>query len=900
MNKKLLFAAMSLVAFTACTDNDFESQKVAEEVGSVQFEVLNNNDAFTRAAMNGNTISWSAATGDLFTLYHGAEVGALDGFQNATYKATETAAGSAILSTPSMILEGEAVMVWPVDSIFRITSDKALTIKIPAEQDKVVDIIPYVSDRMTIGEYTGKNYNDNTAGLDRKYTVYMRPLASQLNLKADYVGMDKLDALANDATDPIDPIEVTSVDLFTAEGSEFTTEIPVKWSDANNAVWNTNAATKTLNQTWSAVTDVNIEEIADDGKVVQLTAKDVTDDNTGCTFVILPQANIDIENVAEAEAANAAGAAVVVETSYGKVAVAPTGIQDSRYTNAELANAWYRFLPATRPANTPDGQWKQEYETRDANVKNAANYEKVYTTIANGMAQTINAFNAQTAPATSKVAGERMGAATTRYVKVLLKYLDMSDLHIKSDKQLRNAARVWKELDLASVTVYLDGDGTNHGFVMSQQTIAKINEINAVVGPNRKFTVKPCNEEGEVCDEIVITGGGVIPNLDFIVANVPEEQGEEPIIIEPVEPQPLPAAAKKADVVLQTGFTWTWDGTIKVATAEETGISSIINRGTMQNAQTKTLLIEDIAAEPQAVDIPVIIDRPGKWNITAGTINVQNRVTNNGTVTISSGAQYRQDGGKLGENSIFINEADTKEARFLGADEVQHIGKVVNYGVFAAVGDAIINNYSLIEHKADDAKTYITHNQTEGASFAEGFNAENNKMGRINLEYTNKDEDNISISAVDNPANMEGFVSVTVTGDNNNKVTLSNTSVGQFVNYIIINSGISEITNLSDQIKYVEINQSGTEIEWNLDPATPKIAQYDGLIVLSDVNIKLGTTITAAVTYLNEAAEMYVGGVFNKTALTQALDGVDADITDWDGYYGATSANVATNYVTFK
>ena len=44
MNKKLLFAAMSLVAFTACTDNDFESQKVAEEVGSVQFKVLNNND----------------------------------------------------------------------------------------------------------------------------------------------------------------------------------------------------------------------------------------------------------------------------------------------------------------------------------------------------------------------------------------------------------------------------------------------------------------------------------------------------------------------------------------------------------------------------------------------------------------------------------------------------------------------------------------------------------------------------------------------------------------------------------------------------------------------------------------------------------------------------------------
>ena len=47
MNKKLLFAAMSLAAFTACTDNDFESQKVAEKASAIQFEVLNTNDDFT-------------------------------------------------------------------------------------------------------------------------------------------------------------------------------------------------------------------------------------------------------------------------------------------------------------------------------------------------------------------------------------------------------------------------------------------------------------------------------------------------------------------------------------------------------------------------------------------------------------------------------------------------------------------------------------------------------------------------------------------------------------------------------------------------------------------------------------------------------------------------------------
>ena len=42
---------MSLAALTACTDNDFESQKVAQqEATPVISEVINNNDAFTRAS----------------------------------------------------------------------------------------------------------------------------------------------------------------------------------------------------------------------------------------------------------------------------------------------------------------------------------------------------------------------------------------------------------------------------------------------------------------------------------------------------------------------------------------------------------------------------------------------------------------------------------------------------------------------------------------------------------------------------------------------------------------------------------------------------------------------------------------------------------------------------------
>ena len=103
MNKKLLFAAVSLAALTACSTDDFESQNIAaEQTSPVQFEVINNAEVM-RASMDGNTIQWSARDNDLFTLYHGGTLtaGALSGYQNATYKASE-GEGGAVLTTPSM------------------------------------------------------------------------------------------------------------------------------------------------------------------------------------------------------------------------------------------------------------------------------------------------------------------------------------------------------------------------------------------------------------------------------------------------------------------------------------------------------------------------------------------------------------------------------------------------------------------------------------------------------------------------------------------------------------------------------------------------------------------------------------------------------------------------------
>lgn len=849
--KKLLFAAMSLAAFAACTSDDFESQKVAEETSPVKFEVLNFNDATTRASMEGNTIVWNANDGDLFTLYHGAaNLGDLTGYENATYKANANEGGTATLSTPTMIKKGAAIMVWPVDSDFRIKPADNLTIKIPAVQNPskkhgdIAEIIPYVSDQIDIAAYNDKAPY-NTAGLNRAYPVTMRPMASQLNIKADYAKTDdKIAELyeggsACPADGGIDPISVTSVDLLTqASGTtQFTTEIPVKFTDPTPAIeaqWATVA-----NNAWKKVTDFNIPGIT--GQTDKLTTTCLTG-NEGCKFLILPQAEMATLG------AGVVNGGVVVNTIYGKVVIAKAGLYDSEYSVDEYADSWYRFVKETTAAE--DGETKAA--TKETEGPGAGKY-KTTANIEMGLKQTINGFSAYKAE-NGTIKGEPVGAAATRYVKVLLNHLDMSGLHIKTDKQLRDAALVWKHLGLKNVTVFLDGDD-NKEFKISQKTIAIINEIDKTA---LKFQVKPCVDAGEACETIVITGSSDIQKVQdiaFITDN----------------------AGTKAYVALAdegTAKPWIWDGAVKVAAA---GVAGIINNGVMQNAETKTLKTVEFDNTPNNVELA----NNGTWNITAGTVNVQFTVWNLGKVNIAKGAQYREDGA----DHFFYNYAAALPTRFGGDDN--KIGKVENKGVFATVDDGEIWNIGLIEHADKDAKTYITKNQWgtkyTNPTFAEAFAYDENHVegnanmiGRINLPYSNKNEDNVSVSA----ALEQGFVSVTVDGEVTGALDAS--VVGNKVNYVIVNSGVTEIKAVSAQVKYLEINMTdNSEIAWNVNTPTT----YKGLIVLSPVNIKLGTTITADVTYLG--ADMYVGGTFNKGG------------TDWNGYYGNTAGNVATKYITY-
>lgn len=879
MNKKLLFGIMSLAALTACTNDEFESQNVAQEESPIQFEVLNNNDGFTRATMDGYKIKWEASKGDIFTLYHGATVVPFTtGYENATYTANATDGGTATLTTPTMIKAGKAIMVWPVDTTFRIKPANNLTLKIKPYADGVAltnieHNIPYVSDLLDIDEYAAYSKTGayptayRTAGKGRTYPIFMRPMASQLIVNADYVGTDdKIAQLYEGGSDgltgedAIAPITLTSVDLLTQTGGAtlFTTEIPLKFTAPSAAIktrWeavpnNLKAANTTL---WNQVTDFDIDNIAAAGQTNKLSTS-VIEGTESCKFLILPQANMATDGVGVSQGG------IIVNTYYGRVVIAANGQTYnnanygykpaatgavSAYSNAEYAKAWYRYISGA----AADG------ETKTATKGTGDDADKFKTTanIEMGLKQTINGFSSYTHQKAGPVQGEPEGAAAIRYVEVRLNHLDMSDLHVKSDKQLRDVVRVWKKLNLPSVTVLLDGNGSNE-FEMSQKSIKLINDINAAAG-GKSFKVMPCDVAAhKACNTIVITGGGNVQDMTFIEPN----------------------GAKVANVALNAGETWAWKAanteakTVKVQAA---GVAKIINRGTFVN-DAKAILQ---TAEPNNAQnfIPFENARGANWNLTAGTVRVQFSVTNYGTITISKDAQYRQDG-NAGATTL-TNEATNKPGRFGGSDA--EVGTIWNRGVLATLGTgaaATINNYGLIMHDDPDAKTYVTNNQLGGV-FTTAFGGAN-KMGRINLPWSNKNEDNISVSAALN----QGFISLTVDNDfTDETLSLATGTIGNKVNYLKVNSKyVKEITDVVNQIKYLEV-EAPNEVAWNV---TNTAYNFVGLMVLSDVNIKLGTTVNVTgATYLG--ADMYVGGNFTWNS--------------WNGYFGNTTANVDTKYITY-
>ena len=657
---------------------------------------------------------------------------------------------------------------------------------------------------------------------------------------------------------------------------KFTTEIPLKFAapaDGQGVNWN-----KVANhRAWEMVTAFDTEHIAAGGKTATLASTCFNATTGICKFLFLPQAPI---------AGGVDNAAIIVDTYYGQVVVAHGdnvyGFVGRYDVEEELNNAWYRFR-SDKPATA--AQENEGEHTADATETAPDGTQKYRCSAAPafGMQQTLNIFSTFTAPASSTVAAEPEGTAYTRYLNVYLKYLDMKNLHIKSDKQLYDVVRVWDALNLAPVTVFLDGDANNE-FIITQKTIKKINEINAANAGEADdalpFKVKPCGiADHKNCAKIVVTRSDQEQNIQDVAFIAKNDMGTADNADDDVV----------ADVVFaeeDSDTPWIWNGTVKVTA---TGVGKFVNLGYLKSVGTAEGAVLATYENDGETQNNVNLWNKGTWDVTGGVIFVQFGVRNYKTLNIAKNAQYRQQG--IEASTYFRNMALAIPGEFEGGNDAL-IGVVNNFGVFAATNNGKIYNYGLIEHADKDAKTYITRNQTN-ADFELGFNTNNNMMGRINLPYSNKEENNISISATLD----KGFVSVTVAdGDDlgNTQKALNVTAVGDKVNYVIIKGGVQTIKQLPAQIKYVEIwDQStpATEIAWDLTDLEDHTATYDGLMVLTPVNIQINTTIIVTkACYLG--ADMYVGGVFKKAANNAALP-------SWSGYFGDTTGAFATKYVTY-
>lgn len=343
-------------------------------------------------------------------------------------------------------------------------------------------------------------------------------------------------------------------------------------------------------------------------------------------------------------------------------------------------------------------------------------------------------------------------------------------------------------------------------FRLSQTSIALIKEINGTTG-DKLVSIQPCSAHGDPA--IVITGGGEVPNLDRVfetsIANV--------------------TLANEA---------WTWNSTAKKLSDM---VGTLTNNGTLNIAST---IVESDYTE--LINNNVV-------NFAGAKANVKTNLTNNVGKQINVAAN----GQMLSYNSIIVNK-----------------GNIDNDGVIGVVKGTSgeINNYGYIHNDAD-AKTYITNNQTSGASFST-LKSDANLIGTIELTNWN---DNISVSNNTN----QGFIKYAWTGEGT--YVTPTPAVDVKYNYLIISKNI-EFTEAEKEISYLEVKSGAGEVVITAESANNVFESPNRLkgFILPEgaqANIKLKNTVKAAAAFIK--GELYVGGVFAYDQLNSYLGGVATD-----------------------
>lgn len=296
MKSKILFGALlGSIALASCTaDENLKSSSVSQESPikfAVSLETGNGITSLTRAELT-DMMKLNFQTGDLMSLFHGTEDASesFTGYQNAIYEGTAKDGEVLVFTTKSMVLSGDAIMVYPADTTFTNNGGSAPNITISTEQDeKTKELMPYMSEILDIADYEPGEV-ENIAGYGKKYDIVLKQVASTLSLTIVPSNTDEIDKL------DVSPLKVSKVELNAADA--FTESIAI---NATGSV----PKKKEDYPLWSGVSDVDLTTAT---KVGALSTTDITN-NYNVVFTLLPSAdNISVEE-----------ATIVIYTNYGKV-----------------------------------------------------------------------------------------------------------------------------------------------------------------------------------------------------------------------------------------------------------------------------------------------------------------------------------------------------------------------------------------------------------------------------------------------------------------------------------------------------------------------------------------------------------------------------------------------------
>lgn len=639
MKFKFFAAATAALALAACNNEEMlEVNNPSVGSSNVVFGLAVDNDA-TRAQWNNSyTLQWVKEHADKMSLFHGITLSgtAATKAQNAIYSASATDEnGRPVFTTQNMVVEGLSVMVYPCDTTFTYDGNK-LYVSVPQNQTEATNLqIPFVSNAINIAPF--KAGAADGAGYARQYDIALKQVGTLLTLKANWESdnYDAIKALSDAGT--IQPLALSGVTLKTANAF-FSNEAEIQVTATKPNPDPSKPLNTASRDAWSNVTEaVHSGNYASNS--VSTTA--IAEDLKTCEFVLLPYNNVTY-GAANDSYITEANTAIVVNTNYGTVTLQDKG------------KVWYKD-------GEKDGSGNQ-----------------IYNTISEGLIRILPLTNnVKATDAKSYFRGEKVGGHIARIVNCDLSDIDMSTVHIKSNKQLLDMIAVHEAIQPETPVVFtLDGDA-NKTFEMPVSTVAKLNAL-------PKITIKACEEAAEKLQYIKLTGATEVPNIEF-----------------------MDNTSAGINVVLadEGNTSWTWTGGEK----KFTKVWNFVNKGRL-NVQAGA----------------VVAGKVGNEMINDGTMNIigdatqKISFTNNSNMFIGTGVYYAVD------NVIFINNAASLTEQ----------GSISNKGEFGAINGGKIKNFGYIKQATAQSKTFITTNQTSPASITSAFGA-NNKFGTIELYDVN-------------------------------------------------------------------------------------------------------------------------------------------------------------------